>query len=120
MNTAALPILIVDDDADLRQGMVDLLADEGYQAAEAGSGREALERLSGPQLPRLIVLDLMLPDLNGLEFLEIRSRAPRLATVPVLVVTASRRMAEDVRGAEVLRKPFSTVDLIERVRRLVT
>jgi len=118
MNTGAR-ILVVDDDADLRQSLVDLLEDEGYVTQAAASGREALAALAGPVLPQLIILDLMMPDLNGWQFRDIQSTDARLAAIPVLVVTAGRKMAHELVGPEVLFKPFSLEDLLSKVDRLV-
>ena len=118
MSTGAR-ILVVDDDADLRQSLVDLLEDEGYTTQAAASGREALAVLKGPVLPQLIILDLMMPDLNGWQFRDIQSTDPRLAAIPVLVVTAGRKMAQELVGPEVLFKPFSLEDLLSKVERLV-
>src|SRR3954471_11435420 len=81
-------ILLIDDDSELRQSLVDLLEDEGHQTRTASSGREALAMLEGPDLPRMILLDLMMPDLNGWQFCELQRQNPRLAAIPVLVVTA--------------------------------
>jgi CheY-like chemotaxis protein len=118
MNPSAT-ILVVDDDADLRQSLVDLLEDEGYRTQAAASGREALAVLRGQDLPQLIILDLMMPDLNGWQFRDIQSTDPRLAAIPVLVVTAGRKMAQELVGPEVLFKPFSLDDLLAKVERLV-
>jgi CheY-like chemotaxis protein len=113
-------ILLVDDDAELRQSLVDLLEDEGYRTVTAASGREALAILREPELPDLILLDLMMPDLNGWQFCELQRRDLRLAGIPVLVVTAARSMAPSPAGADVLYKPFSLEEVLEKVERLVS
>lgn len=117
MNTPV--ILLVDDDADLRQCLVDVLEDAGYQVKTASSGREALRLLDGADLPRLILLDLMMPDLNGWQFYEQKQKVERLADIPVLVVTASRALGASFPGSEVLLKPFSIETVVERVQHLV-
>lgn len=111
-------ILLVDDDPELRQSLVDLLEDEGHRTRTASSGREALQILGGPELPRLILLDLMMPDLNGWQFCELQRQDPRLASVPVLVVTAARSLAQTPPGVDVLFKPFSLEEVLEKVARL--
>jgi CheY-like chemotaxis protein len=111
-------ILLVDDDPELRQSMVDLLEDEGYQTRSASSGREALAVLAGADLPSLILLDLMMPDLNGWQFCELQRRDPRIARIPVLVVTAARSVAPTPAGVDVLFKPFSLDEVLEKVQRL--
>jgi DNA-binding response OmpR family regulator len=116
--TGAPYILLVDDDPELRQSLVDLLEDEGFRTRSAASGREALAMLRDPDLPRLILLDLMMPDMNGWEFCELKSHDARIAHVPVLVVTAARSVMQAPIGAEVLFKPFSLDEVLEKVRRL--
>ncbi|HVT09427.1 MAG TPA: response regulator [Polyangia bacterium] len=112
-------ILLVDDDADLRQCLVDVLEDAGYLVQTASSGREALRLLDGGDLPRLILLDLMMPDLNGWQFYEQKQKVGRLANIPVLVVTASRALGASFPGSEVLLKPFSVETVVEKVEQLV-
>src|SRR5262249_30448512 len=74
-------ILLVDDDPELRQSLVDLLEDEGYRPHTAASGRQALAALRDPDLPDLILLDLMMPDLNGWQFCDMQRKDPRLAAI---------------------------------------
>jgi len=112
-------ILLVDDDSDLRQCLVDLLQDEGYVTRTAGSGREAMSLLEDGTPPRLILLDLMMPDLNGWQFYELQQQNQRLARIPVLVVTASRSLGPNLPGTDVLLKPFSIDDVLNKVERLV-
>jgi CheY-like chemotaxis protein len=119
MSTTA-HILLVDDDADLRQCLVDVLEDAGYLVKTASSGREALRLLAGGDLPGLILLDLMMPDLNGWQFYEEKQKIGRLASIPVLVVTASRALGASFPGSEVLLKPFSVETVVEKVEQLVS
>ena len=111
-------ILLVDDDPELRQSLVDLLEDEGYATRTAGSGREALSLLETPELPRLILLDLMMPDINGWQFCEKQQLDGRLAGIPVLVVTASRSLGPKPPGTDVLFKPFTIEEVLAKVQRL--
>jgi len=112
-------ILLVDDDSDLRQCLVDLLEDEGYVTRTACSGREALALLENSAPPCLILLDLMMPDLNGWQFYEQQQRNRQLAQIPVLVVTASRSLGPNIPGSDVLLKPFTIDDVLDKVERLV-
>jgi CheY-like chemotaxis protein len=84
------PILIVDDDSEIRSALTDLLTIAGYGVLEAANGQEALDLLGRPDepLPCLIVLDVMMPILDGWEFRRRQIADPRLASIPVLVVTA--------------------------------
>jgi CheY-like chemotaxis protein len=118
MNGTQPLVMLVDDDPELRQSMVDLLEDEGYRTVTAASGREALMLLRTHELPNLILLDLMMPDLNGWQFCEMQQRDPSLAGIPVLVVTAARTLAQTPAGVDVLLKPFSLEEVLEKVQRL--
>ena len=83
-------ILVVDDDADLRQTLQLLLDDSGYRVTAAASGQAALDQLLAGARPDLILLDLMMPEMNGWQFLE-RARADAsLAAIPVVIMTARK------------------------------
>src|SRR4026209_1380362 len=82
------PVLIVEDDQDLREMMAQLLTLEGYEAATVGNGREALEYLHGRPNPHVILLDLMMPVMDGWEFHRRMEADPTLALVPVIVLSA--------------------------------
>jgi CheY-like chemotaxis protein len=102
-------VLLVDDDEDLRCTVAQLLADSGWEAEEAANGQTALERLADPSRPRfdVILLDVMMPVMSGWQFLEQRRANAAAATVPVVLMTASR--SPDARAGDVaahLRKPF--------------
>lgn len=105
MSPRPIEILIVEDDEDLREAMSDTLHDAGYEAATAGNGLEALEWLhDAPQPPRLILLDLMMPVMDGWHFREEQRKAPELAAIPVVVLSASGKLVDD-ENVECLRKP---------------
>ena len=83
------PILVVEDDEDIRETLVDLLQDHGYEALGARDGRDALQTLAAaPTLPCLIVLDLMMPIMDGKTFRDEQLRDPALSQIPVLVISA--------------------------------
>jgi CheY-like chemotaxis protein len=115
-------ILLVEDDRSLRDTLADLLADEGFEVACAANGREALERLAGSR-PDLIVLDLVMPVMDGWAFREAQRSSPSLAAIPTVVLSASCPADNpSVRslGAEaVLTKPVGTERLIGALRRLL-
>jgi two-component system response regulator MprA len=113
-------LLIVDDDPELRQSAVDALSDAGYETAVAGNGWEALAATQGPQTPQLILLDLMMPEMNGWQFREAQQRDARIKDIPLVVITASRDLVNHPIDADgVLLKPFGLDDLLGQVHRLV-
>ncbi len=87
-------VLVVDDDADARSRVCTMLARAGHAVREAGDGVEALERLR-ERAPGLILLDLMMPRLDGFGFLKAMRERPEWLTIPVVVVTAKDVDAED-------------------------
>jgi CheY-like chemotaxis protein len=107
-------VLVVDDDRDNRELLVELLAGEGYVVSSASDGRRALEEARAMR-PDVILLDLMMPVMNGWEFRDAQLRDPHLARVPVVVVSAF----EDTLDVEaVLRKPYLLEDVLDTVQRL--
>ena len=83
-------VLVVEDDEDTRQGLVLTLASAGYTVREAADGAEALDTLSRPAPPAAILLDVVMPVMNGWEFLRRRERlAPHLAAIPVIIFSAA-------------------------------
>lgn len=113
------PVLIVEDDADLREMMAQLLSLEGYRADAVANGSDALEYLAdGADTPDVILLDLMMPVMDGWEFRRRQLENPRIAGVPVVVLSAvdPSRMPE-LGGAAFLKKPLDFDRLLELVRR---
>jgi CheY-like chemotaxis protein len=114
-------ILVVEDDDDIRESLVEILEDEGYPVEGAKHGQDALERLrSAAVLPCVILLDLMMPVMDGLEFRAQQSLDPGLRDVPVVVITADARFADKaatLHAAGALRKPVSLAELLEVAER---
>ncbi len=81
-------ILVVEDDSDIRNALVDMLESEGYHAESAENGKEALDLLHTIHKPCLVLLDMMMPIMNGREFLDAIVKDSYLAPIPVLVVSA--------------------------------
>jgi len=119
LNTPAhCPVLIVEDDSDLREMMAQLLTLEGYGAATVSNGREALEYLRGGSAPDLILLDLMMPVMDGWEFRRQQERDPSLASVPVVILSAlDPHRAGDIEADAFLKKPLDFDRLLDLVRR---
>jgi CheY-like chemotaxis protein len=112
------PILVVDDDTDLRETLGELLHEEGYEARLCENGRVALEELRHGPRPRLILLDLMMPEMNGWQFREAQLEDARLRDIPVVVMTASRGFdGHPITASEVLFKPIGLGELISAVAR---
>ncbi len=113
-------ILICDDEPALRE-LIRASMDDGYEFAEASDGIIAME-LAREVEPDLVILDLMLPRLSGLEVLARLNEDERLKDVPVLVITAWNETREDVLAAgadDFVSKPFDPEDLKAAVNRLV-
>jgi len=110
------PVLIVEDDADLREMMAQLLSLEGYHTATVANGREALEYLQHGH-PDLILLDLMMPVMDGWEFRRHQQADPSLAGVPVIVLSAlDQSRTAEVSAQAFLKKPLDFDRLLELVR----
>ena len=115
-------ILIVDDDDDIRELLAEFLEDEGYQVTTARNGLDALGKLrAGSAHPCLILLDLMMPVMNGFQFLEAFRSDPALSPIPVAVVSAHGGLGAAVRAAiaaPIFTKPLALPALLEMVGRL--
>ncbi len=114
-----MSILIVDDEAEIRQLITDVLTDEGYIVDQAKNGYTALAYLhAAPALPCVIILDLMMPSLNGWDFLRARQGDPVLEPIPTVVISAVGTFATaKVLGAqECLSKPLDLDHLVALVR----
>jgi CheY-like chemotaxis protein len=114
-------VLVVDDEADVRDCLAGLLRREGFVVASAADGREALHYLcGGAPAPRLVLLDLAMPGVDGWKFLLARRCNPRLAAVPVVVFSAVNGLGgTDPRalGADaVLDKPTDLQRVVEAAR----
>jgi CheY-like chemotaxis protein len=111
------PVLIVEDDDDLREMMAQLLSIEGFDTTTVANGREALEYLHAARKPDVILLDLMMPVMDGWEFRRQQKADPELAPVPVIVLSAlDQSRAAGVDAAAFLKKPLDFDRLLELVR----
>lgn len=120
MPTAEPSILIVDDDADIREALIDILTDHGYHVQAVRNGREALDHLRRGARPRLILLDAMMPVMDGLTFRREQLTDPELKELPVLMISASSRSKLDAQGlgfVGVMSKPINLEQLLEVIER---
>jgi CheY-like chemotaxis protein len=108
-------VLLVEDDDLVRGAMKMVLEWEGYRVTCAANGRDALEllRASGP--PSVIMLDLMMPVLDGWQFCQQQKQDPALAAIPVVIVSAAHGAAE-VEASGHVRKPFQPEELLQAIR----
>src|SRR6185295_19090908 len=99
-------ILVVDDDSELSELMASILEDEGYQAVAVENGQVALDYLKKSPAPCVILLDLMMPSMNGWEFRDAQLSDPSLADILVVVVSATANIARAPITADlILNKP---------------
>jgi two-component system, OmpR family, alkaline phosphatase synthesis response regulator PhoP len=113
-------VLIIEDDGDIRELIKFNLEQDGYAVEEAATGAEGLDRIRRRQ-PDLVLLDLMLPGMPGLEICRVLRGAKETATLPILIVTAKGTEVDKVLGLEMgaddyVVKPFSPRELIARVK----
>ena len=116
-------ILVVDDEPDVVQLIEYNLKSAGYDVVAASDGREALAKARSSQ-PDLIILDLMLPEVEGLDVCKVLRRDPATASIPIVMLTAKASETDRVLGFELgaddyVTKPFSPRELVLRVKRLL-
>jgi two-component system, OmpR family, alkaline phosphatase synthesis response regulator PhoP len=116
-------ILIVEDDPDIAHLVARYLDKAGFQTERAATGREALQAIAAKP-PDLLVLDLMLPQVDGLEVCRMLRADPSTAALPIIMLTARAEESERIVGLELgaddyLAKPFSPGELVARVRALL-
>jgi len=114
-------IFVVEDEEMIRDSIVEFLGEQGYDAVGAADGREALDKLdvSSPR-PCLILLDLMMPVMDGRSFRERQLQIPKLAQIPVVVFSAYQDVAKTavaLNAAGHLHKPLKLPDLLRTVQR---
>jgi phosphate regulon transcriptional regulator PhoB len=120
---ASPTILVVEDEADIRKLVQYNLAQERYKVIEAEDGEQALKVLQRVR-PNLVILDLMLPGMSGLEVCKLLRERQETAQLPILMLTAKAGEADKVVGLEMgaddyLAKPFSPREMVARVRAIL-
>jgi len=120
-------ILIVDDFKANLKLLTYILGADGYQISFALSGKEALEKLivASPDLPDLILLDLMMPDMNGIEVCQVIKSNPDYQDIPIIFLTASQEEhylieAFELGASDYVTKPFRQPELLMRVKTQLT
>jgi two-component system CheB/CheR fusion protein len=115
MTSAVASVLIVDDDFDIREVLVEVLRAEGFEPTAVQDGLEALEYLRCSPLPRVILLDWMMPRCDGATFRREQLKDERLSAIPVVLLTAdtnSHDKGPDLKLARILRKPVRLEELV--------
>ena len=115
-------ILVVDDDADIREALCSILEDENYRVASAADGREALD-VAAEERPSLILLDIMMPVMSGTEFRAAQLADDALRDVPVVILSADARCIDVGRllgAAATLSKPFEPSALLDAMKGVLT
>ena len=118
-----IQILVVDDEPDVLELVVFHLEKQQYKVAVANTGDKAL-KMARENLPSLLILDLMLPGINGLEICQLLKREPKTRDIPILMLTARAAEEDRIKGLELgahdyVTKPFSPRELVLRVKNLL-
>ena len=106
-------VLVVDDEADIRESLKDALGDEGYLVFVAANGKEALQLLPGLSRPCAVILDIIMPVMSGTDFYQAMRATPTLADIPVLVSTSDPSRAPS--RVRVMKKPINLDRLLTAV-----
>src|SRR5687768_4222777 len=119
--TAGKTLLIVEDNPATRESLAGVLETEGYRVIMAKNGREALDRLQSGPAPDLILLDMLMPVMDGWHFLgELKRSVSRIRSIPIVITTigiTSREWALDHGAAGFVQKPIEVQPLLEEIRR---
>ncbi len=113
-------ILVVEDDTATREALGMILADHGFRVLAAANGQEALDHLRAPPLPHLILLDLMMPIMDGWQFRREQVRNAGLSAIPVVILSADgnvQQKAASLQATAFLQKPVEPELLLEVARR---
>lgn len=118
LNEQGKCVLIVEDDRDIRGALQTILEEEGYDVFVAQSGKAALELMPRIPKPSLILLDLMMPEMNGWEFCESLAKDKCYESIPVMVVTAYPDQAKlkEIKCKELIKKPIDLDILLPKVK----
>ncbi len=109
-------VLVVDDNPEIRSSLEEVLGEEGYAVVGVADGQEALDYLTANEEPRVILLDLMMPVMDGWQFRAEQKKNPKLANIPVIVISAMADAAQDIGAERVLSKPLSPEILLRAVK----
>lgn len=108
-------VLVVDDEREIRESLEEFLVDEGYSVSVAADGAEAMDRLRSEAPPQIVILDLLMPVMSGIEVYEAMQSDARLATIPVIISTSDPSRAPS--GNLIMKKPINLDRLQSVIRR---
>jgi DNA-binding response OmpR family regulator len=120
MTSPTRPILVVEDEEDIREAVSDLLQMEGYAVETACNGQEALRMLDGPADPCLILLDVMMPVMDGFTVCRLLKEQEETRLIPIVIMTALDARADRITGIQAgaddfLTKPVDEAELVARI-----
>jgi two-component system chemotaxis response regulator CheY len=114
-------VLVIEDDADIREALAEVIEDGNYHAVRAANGEVALRKLrAGETIPCVILLDMMMPVMDGREFLSLQQNDAALKTIPVILLSAhadAARAAAQLNTAAFLKKPIDLRELLRTIDR---
>ncbi len=110
-----MKVMIVDDETDIRESLREVFEDEGYEVTTASNGAEALAYLAQGDVPCAMVLDLLMPQVNGNEVYAKMQADPRLSQVPVIISTSDPSRAPS--GVLIMKKPIDLDRLLETIHK---
>jgi CheY-like chemotaxis protein len=116
----SVEVMVVEDDQAIRESLTEVLVEEGFAVTWAANGAEALDLLRGARAPRLILLDLMMPVMDGWEFRRALRQDTALARIPVVIISAEHALPQKASALAVdgyLAKPFRLEALLSTVHR---
>ncbi len=118
-----MSVLIIEDDDGVRESVAAILREEGYAVEEADGGASALARLARAPRPTLILLDLMMPEMDGIDFRRRQLADPELSAIPVVIISERPEVARQAARLHVdgfLQKPMSFEELLHVVQNRAT
>lgn len=113
-------ILVVEDDDDIRDSIKELLEEEGYCIETAANGQQALAQIRGRGAPQLILLDLMMPVMDGWQFQNQLRQDPDCAQIPVIVISASKFSRQRLEADAFIPKPLDAGVLLETIESVLS
>ncbi|MFL5814731.1 MAG: response regulator [Bdellovibrionia bacterium] len=111
-------ILIIEDDESIRKMIASVLEIEGYSISAAANGKQALETIQNGALPDIILLDMMMPVMNGWDFLDFVRANATTSKIPIIVVSAYAEIAKSVKPNAVVPKPVQLKSLLKAIEGL--